>query len=680
MKLINSTLIKLTLCLIFGIILEYFFFIDYSSILYISSFLVILFGIAYFISRNKRIQHIWFGVIIYFTTISVGILTATLHQQSNFKNHYSKNIVKKNDTTNTINFKIRETLKPTSYQNKYIIDILRIDDRVTSGKALLNISIDSTVLKLNIDDIFITTSNFKAINSSLNPHQFDYKNYLEKQYIYHQLSLNNNELLLVNSKVHTLFGFASRLRSTINSKLKHHNFKANELAIINALLLGQRQDISKEIYSTYADAGVIHILAVSGLHIGILLFLFNFLLKPLEHFKYGKNIKALFIVILLWSFAIIAGLSASVVRAVTMFSIIAIAMNLKRPTNIYNTLAFSIFVLLLIKPEFLFDVGFQLSYLAVFSIVILQPMLYNLVHIKYKFFDFFWKIFTVTVAAQIGVIPISLYYFHQFPSLFFLSNLIIVPCLGFLLGLGIFVIILSLLNGLPDFLASFYGSLISLMNDFVSWISLQEAFLFKNISFSLSNVILSYLLISTLIYTFKKKNYRSIVSVLSVILIIQISILIDKQKGIGSRFIVFHKSKFSMIGIQKGNSLLVHHNLNDSILIKDNILTSYKVGEHIKNMMFDSIQSVYILNKKKLLIIDSLGVYNITGFKPDIVLLRNSPKVNLNRLVDSLTPNLIISDGSNFKTYEQRWKRTAHKKKRLFHQTNEKGAYIFKSY
>ena len=194
----------------------------------------------------------------------------------------------------------------------------------------------------------------------------------------------------------------------------------------------------------------------------------------------------LIIVLLLWCFAIIAGLSPSVTRAVTMFSTISIAMHLKRPTNIYNTLVISAFVILLFKPTFLFEVGFQMSYLAVLGIVSVQPIIYKLWKPKLWAVDKIWQIFSVTLAAQAGVVPISLFYFHQFPGLFFISNLVVIPFLGAILIGGILVIITSLLNILPQVLANIYGMIISWMNDFVSWVSLQEEFLFKEISISFS--------------------------------------------------------------------------------------------------------------------------------------------------------------------------------------------------
>jgi len=534
-----------------------------------------------------------------------------------------------------------------------------INDQKVTGKLLLNVQKDSTFTSLKVDDLVTTKTVFKDLISPLNPHQFDYKSYLKKQYIYHQLFSENNKLLILDRRKSRLFGFAAQLRETINIKLKEFDFKADELAIVNALILGQRQDISEEIYNSYTQAGAIHILAVSGLHVGIILFILNFLFRPLERLKEGKFIKTVIILILLWSFAVVAGLSASVTRAVTMFSVVAIGMNLKRPSNIYN----------------LFDVGFQMSYLAVFSIVWIQPIIYRIWTPKYYLVNKFWQILTVTISAQFGVVPLSLFYFHQFPGLFFISNLVIIPVLGFILGLGIFVIALALLNFLPQFLASIFGYIISLMNDFVMLISKQEDFLFKHISFGLLSVISSYLLIIVLVKLYKNKSYRYIsLALLSISLFISV-LIFNNYNNSSNEFLIFHKSRFSLIGIKQNTEFVLHHNLDSLTFAKDKLVTNYKIGNYIDQVKNDTIKSIYKINDKKMLIVDSLGVYK-TSFKTDYVLLRNSPKINLNRLIDHLEPKLIIADGSNYKSYQERWLETCVKKEIPFHQTSEKGAFI----
>ncbi len=608
--------------------------------------------------------------------VSLGSLSLNLHEQRNFKNHYSQHSLINTDTSSTIQFRIREILKPSNYHNKYVIDVLKMNDIVVSGKSLLNVEKDSTLQLLKVDDILISKTNFNEISTPLNPHQFDYKNYLSKQHIYHQLKVTNRELLKIDSTKHTFFGYAALLRDNVNKKLNEYNFKDSERSIINALLLGQRQDISKEIYDSYTQAGVIHILAVSGLHVGIILLLLNFIFKPLDYFKKGNYIKIIIVLVLLWSYAIIAGLSASVIRAVTMFSIVAVAMHLKRPTNIYNTLAISMFLLLLFKPTFIFAVGFQLSYLAVLAIVVIQPLIYNLWHPKYKISDFFWKIFTVTLAAQVGVIPISLYYFHQFPGLFFISNLLIIPCLSLILGFGLLIISLSLLNILPSLLANIYSWIISTLNIFVGWVANQEGFLFKSISFSIGQVLFSYLLITSIIILIKQKTYKSMALVLIVVLLFQSYLIFDAYDSTSKSIIVFHKSRYSAIGMKQNKQLVLYHNIEN--VANEKFLSNFNVGEDISTITHDTIRNVYAFNNKKMLIIDSLGIYNIKSFKPDIILLRNSPKLNITRLINALHPELIISDGSNYKTYQFRWAATCKAQKIPFHQTSKKGAYIYR--
>ena len=676
MRLLNFTIIKLVIFLIAGIFIGYFFEVSTKLSIAISIFFLAILLIFFLIAKKQFIKTIWFGIAAFLTMMSIGVLTITLHNEKNHKNHYTNQITTETDSLKTITFRIREVIKPNTYYDKYVVDILGIDGVATTGKSLLNIQKDSTKSTLKVDAVFISKTNFETINSPLNPNQFDYQKYLQKKYIYHQLSSNQESLFKVENKNHTLFGIAGTIRNHINTKLETYLFKPDELAIINALLLGQRQDISKEVYASYTNAGVIHILAVSGLHVGIILLLLTYLLKPLERYKHGIIIKTILLVFILWSFAVIAGLSASVTRAVTMFSIVAIAMNLKRPTNIYNTLAISILVILLFKPLFIFDVGFQLSYIAVFSIVTLDPHLYRLWKPKNKILDFYWHTLTVTVSAQIGIIPISLFYFHQFPSLFFISNLVIIPLLGVILGFGILVIILAVLDVLPNLIAIIYGHVISTMNGFVSWISQQEAFLFKDIPFSLLYALVWYVFIIALVRLLLKRNYAALKLFLITVLLVQSAMIFTNYNKPYNEFIVFHKNRNTLLGNTLKHKMIVANDFESTTTYKNNAINDYKVGNYIDTIEQDTLQSVYILNDKKLLIIDSLSVYNIKSFQPDYVLLRQSPKINLNRLIDSIKPKYIIADGSNYTSYIKQWETVCKKRKLPFHATGKMGAFV----
>ncbi|MBU2951222.1 ComEC family competence protein [Tamlana agarivorans] len=678
MKLLNFTIIKLTICLVIGILIGYYFQTPYLIVLGFTLVSLLLVFMSYLMARHQFQKTVWFGLAAFLSMISIGALVVQFHNQKNFQNHFTHQVLKNNATLKTTTFRIKEVLKPGAYHDKYVIDVLSIDNIKVCGKSLLNIEKDSLTTTLLVDDIFVAKTRFMDLNKSLNPHQFDYKNYLEKQYIYNQLQLNSRTLLKANYKNHTVFGLAHKIRRHINNRLKAYHFDDNQRAIINALLLGQRQEISKHIYSDYANAGAIHILAVSGLHVGIILIILSFVLKPLEFFKHGKQIKTILLICLLWSFAVVAGLSASVTRAVTMFSILTVALNIKRPTNIYNTLAISMFVILLFKPLFIFDVGFQLSYLAVFSIVTIDPHLYKIWQPKNKILNLYWHTFTVTVAAQIGVIPLSLYYFHQFPGLFFISNLVIIPFLGVILAFGIIVILLASFNLLPIFIADTFGNIISLMNTLMHWISNQETFIFKEISFNLFHVSLTYLMLIACFMFSLKRNSQSFGLLLISVLLLQSSWIYNKLQLPSNEFIIFHKSRQSLIGMSLNNNMFIANDYDSMTTLKDKIISNYVIGNHINRIEKGSVRNAYQLENKTLFIIDSLALYNAKTIHPDYILLRQSPQINLNRVIDSLQPKYIIADGSNYKTYVNRWERICKKRNLPFHQTGKQGAFIIK--
>ena len=667
--------IKLTLCLLIGILLGHAIKFPLSFVFLIEGLLLTTLCLLLIFKKRQYFKNIWFGILVFISFVALGALTTALHDATNNRSHYTSLAKNLTDSNVEITFRIRAVLKSSYYHHKYIIDILNIDKHYVVGKSILYIQKEANDSLLQVDDTFFTRTSLEEIPAPLNPHQFNYKKYLERNHIYHQLSLKHTDLLPASKHKHTLFGYAHFIRTQITKNLSKFAIQADELSIINALLLGQRQDISPEVYRNYTQAGAVHILAVSGLHVGILLLLLNIVLRPFELLKNGNVIKTVILVILLWLFALIAGLSASVVRAVFMFTIFAIAMNLKRPTNSYNTAAISMFFLLLMKPNFIFDVGFQLSYVAVIAILTFQPILDKLWKPKWKIVTYFWNILTVTIAAQIGILPLSLFYFHQFPGLFFLSNLVIIPFLGLILGMGLIVILLASINLLPEIIAVFYGNIIKLMNSFVEWIASKDSFLIKEIHFNIDHVLFCYLLLMLLLKLYYLRNYSALKNLLIGVFIFQCSFILTPSKSSNS-FTIFHRSRQSIFGLKSDKHLTLYSQNMDSLLLDEKWISSYKVRAQIDAVSLDTISWVYQFNGTKLLIVDSLGLYDVT-FKPDIIILRNSPQINLNRLLAKLQPKLVISDGSNYVSFQNRWKKTCNQKKVPFHQTSKKGAFIY---
>lgn len=648
------------------------FYIDVNSFLLLIALSVLPIGLFWARAKQKRNGLPFFEALTFLTSFCLGIWVVGISMGKGMPHHYSKKDVTKEKVWH---LKVREVLKPNIFSHNYIAQIIASDNEQTTGTILFGLSVDSLTKQLQVDDEFLIHAKPRSIRPPLNPHQFDYKSYLEKQGIVHFIKSNYSSIIKKENAPKTWVGRAANLREKIISKLKKYDFGLEESGVIQALLLGKRDDISENTYDNYKNAGAVHILAVSGLHVGIFLFLLEFLLSPLERLPKGKTVKLLLIVLLLWSFAFVAGLSPSIVRAVSMFSFVAYAMYLNRPTNSFNIIALSMLFILLVKPLFLFQVGFQMSYAAVFSIVWIYPKLQKFWFPENILVRKIWQLLSVSVAAQLGVLPISLFYFHQFPALFFVTNLLVVPFLGLILGFGILVIFLALIDFLPNIIAKGFDWIIRLMNATVGWVAKQESFIIKNIPFDSFQLIWGYLIITALVLFLSKPKWKTMAVFFSGLIIFQVW-GIYKQVELHQKetITLAHRSRNTVLLHQLGDSLVII--ASDTFNI-GNIATDYSIAERIQKMGAVQLKNSYRIGSKRLFVVDSLTVLPIKA-RPEYLLLTQSSKINLERVLDSVQPKKIFVDGSNYPSLIKKWKATCAQKEIPFHHTGEKGFYTFK--
>jgi len=670
--------VQLTFFLILGILTGYLINIEPIHLIYLFGVIMLVFVFVFL--RANRLYKVSssFTISVFLISILIGITSITINKEINNKLHYSNNSNFKEQEAIPAIIHIERVLKPNLFYEKFVGEVLQFDGKKSIGKILINVKRDSSSNRIMVDDRFTVKSNFNEIKKPLNPYMFNYKKYLQNKQIHHQIYLNKEQLFKLNNDTYSFKGIAANVRYEINESLKASGFKNEELALINAMLLGQRNFMTKDLLESYSGAGAIHILAVSGLHIGIMLILLNFIFKPLHYLKNGKLLAAFLIILLLWIYALIAGFSASIVRAVTMFTALTIGMYLIKRSNVYNTLVVSMFFLLIFNPFYLFDVGFQLSYLAVFSIVWIQPKLYKSWKPSIWFLRKGWQLFTVSIAAQVGILPLSLYYFHQFPGLFFLSNLVLIPAVGAVLAVGILVIALSYFEVLPELLKELYENTLYFMNAFVKWVSSHEAFIIENITFSSALMLSFYLAIFVTLKWTEKRNFNRFILVLGALIIVQTVFVFEKyQLESSEEFIVFNTQKESVIGIRKGSRLNMFS--EEPKTINEYILKPFLVGKGIENMLpIEQNKKLYKFKNEIVLFVDSLGFYNFNSIKPTMIVLQNSPKINLDRLLQELKPKAVIVDGTNYKSYVERWRVTCVKNKTPFHNTMQKGAFILK--
>ena len=671
MKFINFAIVKFSIFLVVGILTSHFFPITTFLIIYILAlfFVTILLWLW---ARKQLIQTVYFGIATYLCFFAIGYFSYQRRLPQFQPTHYSQVLSK--ETVEIFQIKITQTLKPDTFNYKYFAHVNAINGISSRGKILLNVSKDSLLQSFYPDEILLVYAPIYDIPKPLNPHQFDYSAYMKSLGVYGQLRISEKEILKIGNGSKTVLGIAQNYRARIVEKLQKTNLKTDERAIIQALVLGEKKDIDKNLYNEYAAAGAVHILAVSGLHVGILYIILAFLLKPLTRLKLGKYFHAIIILLLLWGFAVLSGLSPSVTRAVTMFSFFAVAKLFDRETNSINTLFLSFLALLIINPFWLFQVGFQLSYLAVFFIVWLQPLFYKVGYSKYRIVRKIWAIVSVTICAQIGVLPLSLYYFHQFPGLFLVTNVVILPFLTALMFGGIVIVLLASLDNLPDWLAESYNFLIEGLNGFIHWVAVQDEFLFTDIHFSTLKVVGAYLLIIALGLFLKSMNYRKLVISLLAIAILATIYIYDEFNTSANQFVVFHKNRHTLLGYKKGKDFVLFKSDSAANISEEYPIKSFRNAINIDRYSEEKLPQIFQYKNKDIIILDSLGIHPKRK-KIHTILLTNSPKVNLNRIIDSLKPMQIIADGSNYSSYVKRWEKTCKLKKLPFCHTAKQGAF-----
>jgi len=675
MKVLQFPLARITIGFVAGILVAYYFKPSVSFVFLQLFVAACAFVIAFFVSKKTAVNPIYFGLATYFLAFGIGASTQVIHTDSFQSTNYihAKAVFEK---PHLISVTIREKLRGSSFNDRYVVLVSQIDDSLKTGKILLNVRKDSLNHSFEIGTHLKINGSLHENRPAKNPNQFDYGKYLESKQIYAQIYADASNIKIGSVIQKDVWYFTSKLRTKIIRNLEKSNFHKAELNVAIALILGQQQDISPEIIKDYQYAGAVHILSVSGLHIGFILLFVTFLLKPFPNTRRGSFIKLIIILVSLSTFGVIAGLAPSVLRSVTMFSFVAIGMYLRRSTNIFHTLLVSMLLILLFQPSFLFDVGFQLSYLALFFILWLQPLLASIWKPKNKIANYFWEILTVSFAAQIGTLPLSIYYFHQFPGLFFVTNLVIIPFLSVIMGLGVLVMVLAAFDFVPLFLAKSLEWSIYILNKIINSIASLEQFIFRDIPFNWQLLLSLYLLIIATIIWFKKPSFNRLVLVLIGVFVCQIAYFETHWNIRNQReLVIFNSKKSTLIAERKGENITLY--ANDSLLkasSKNKTLASYSMGNFSSFKFKKRLRNLVYFNGNKILVVDSLGVYP-KDIRPDIVVFTQSPKINFERFLQTIKPKMIVADASNFKTIQKLWKTSCLKEKIPFHATGEKGFY-----
>ncbi len=568
------------------------------------------------------------------------------------------------------------TEKPNSY--KVIARAVTCKDSLNwkniSGKLILYFQKDSLVKNISFGDRLIIRANLSEVSPPMNPAEFNYKRYLSNKGIYNQGYIRTGAWKILssnNGNIAKTIGL--KLRLVFMEILQKQNIQGKEFAVVSAILLGYDDFLDNEQLKEFSGAGAMHILCVSGLHVGIIYFILNSLLIFLNKRRSTRIIKVFILLGLIWLYALITGFSPSVLRASTMFSFVIASGLVKRKVNIYNSLAASAFLLLIINPFIITEVGFQLSYLAVFGIVWLYRPIYSLFIPGNRLLRKIWQISVVSIAATLATFPLSLYYFHQFPNLFLVTNLIAIPASMLIIYTGILVLFTSPIPFISSLFSFLLVKIIWFLNYSVKLIEGLSFSTFRGVYIDSNEAILIYCLIVSISFLllYRKKIYSFHALGLVVLLLLSFSYRLYQNVN-QKKIIIYNVRNSTVVDFMNGKKGTL---LTDSVLMNDdNKLNYHVVNNRIKsgigsyenivnleNDFFD--QSLYkkgnfiqFYDKKFVIINNEFKLYPTdTKMNVDYILITNNSRINISDLENIFEFEELIIDNSNSFWQVNKW-------------------------
>ncbi|HKZ65931.1 MAG TPA: ComEC/Rec2 family competence protein, partial [Chitinophagaceae bacterium] len=479
--------------------------------------------------------------------------------------------------------------------------------------------------------------------------------------------------------------FLNSAREKVLNILRNNIQGNKELGLAEALLIGYKDDLDKTLVQAYTNTGVVHIIAISGLHLGLIYWLLVHLLKPMQRHKYVKWLRPLIIICGLWLFSLLAGAQPSILRSAVMFTCIVLGENLTRRTSIYNTLALSAFLLLCYNPYWLWDVGFQLSYSAVLSIVIFMQPIYNLFYIKNKLLDFFWKLNAITLAAQILTLPVSIYHFHQFPTHFLLTNFVAVPLSSLILLGEIFLCIISFIPAAALLAGKILSWLIMLMNSYIEKIEALPFSLWDGLQISIVQVAFLFIFITGVSYWMLEKTKMG----LKIGLVALLSFFIFRdfsfwQKSKQQKIIVYNVPQHQAIDFINGRHFfftgdpdLQENDFAQNFHLKPSRILQ-RIGPPDSLNYLQRDKNYVSFGNKNILLLDSSVSFSQSSTRKtvDLLIISKKPKLYISQLNKSFSINQIVFDGSVPGWKLKQWKKDCDSLCIPYYDVAEKGAFV----
>ncbi|MFK7952895.1 MAG: ComEC/Rec2 family competence protein [Ekhidna sp.] len=660
---------------------------------------MILLLISVLLSSKKGffvLRHLNGSIALILIFLIGGYATKT-HYHTYQEDHYTSISSRINGFQGTILSPVNE--RKNHYRYDLQLHSYANDSSVTATNGVIHLYIkkDSlSTINFQYGDLLIVKGSFYSVPGPDNPNEFNYQQYLARQGIFSHAFVSREQVKLIkNSAPNFLLSWAYQIRDKANSIIDKTMPVSRENGIAKALLLGIKDHIDNDIKKAYSAAGAMHVLAVSGLHVGIVYMILQvFIGKLRQRGKLEKKLFGIISITAIWLYATITGLSPSVLRAATMFSLMAMSQMSTKGGNIYNTLGFAAFLLLLYDPYLIYSVGFQLSFAAVVGIVYIQPKLYRLLDFRWWIIDKAWTITCVSIAAQLSTFPLSAYYFHQFPTYFLVSNLIVIPA-AFLMLIGGMLMLFA--YSIHDELGFLVGKCLHYfmwtVNETISLVDIMPNSLIEWIYMDQVGLTLTYLIVITVIAGFHYRSFKTlIVATLWFSIFFGWDVYSNRLQTFDNQLIFFEVRDKTVIDRINGHEATLYI---DSYKSDELELLSFQmnpsrlssrlrpISESVQNLKMNDPESGGIkfgqVGGKKLIIFDST-TFHLNFKSPietDIILINNQSIKSLKWLITHFHSDLILIGNKNSSYYSRGMKKQASSLGIEIHSLKEDGAFVF---
>jgi competence protein ComEC len=598
LKIIVPYIIGIIFFLKFGLLTHLHLAFFVTIILWIISFMI-----QYFVKQKRELNKITYIVITNAILFFLAHEACFLYNAKNNSNHYTHYV-----SSQPQSFIATITDIPVKSEKfiKIPVQINCIEENkqwhYAEGNSIVNLRNDSSV-KFNLGNTLLLNTTFSHVNEPKNPNEFDYKAFLENRNTFHVVyaTTNNAHIFSKLNNKYSITNIGVQIKSHLISVLRNSNLSQSAFSICSALLVGYDDEIDSEVMQSFSHSGTLHILSVSGMHTGVLYAILIYIFSLFDKYDRYKKTKFVFVLSVLCLFVVVTGLSPSVLRAALMLGLILFGKTFYKQGNAYNTLLFSAFLLLLINPYLVKDVGFLLSYCAVGGIMYLYPILAKLYVFQNKIIQWLWTSVLISVAATIFTLPVSLYFFHQFPIWFVLSNLLIIPIsMLLMLGAALFLILykIAFLNQLLVYLINGTTSLMLWLAQLTD--NPQYGFV-DFIPFTKTDILFLSLVIALSLLIIASKQHKHVLILCSIIITwLLVSIFDTFQQKQEKEFVVFHVKQKTVFALRLGQTIYAHF---DDICskefqryVKPYLLTisNLKVVDTKSNVL--QVDSTYIVN------------------------------------------------------------------------------------